>query len=341
MSRAVFLLLCLVVYTASYSTQPRMNTLLVSTTVDAASVNICSNLLDRYADSWQLVVSSEKSNKIYCCDDYDGNKIYLWIQHNPLLNLNFCDELFEEELNIGNDIISEVLFLSKHTAASGKASLTVHPIGIPQGLDSGGFIGRASPPSTFISSLYRAIYDEVNLKNLPFEITHEATHHGPYLNRPTCFVEIGSTESNWNDRDAGISWSDIIMKTLTARKNEKVQPKFVVCSIGGGHYVPKINDICRIGNEIAIGHMLASYTLQSFFEEGCTNPLGYQEIIGEIIQSTRVTYRDTEIIVFLDKKAFTAVNRNAIITFVNTLGINKIFHSVSDVKKLYECNVNV
>ena len=33
-------------------------------------------------------------------------------------------------------------------------------------------------------------------------------------------------------------------------------------SIGGGHYVPKLNDAARLGEGLHIGHALASYTLQ-------------------------------------------------------------------------------
>ena len=28
-------------------------------------------------------------------------------------------------------------------------------------------------------------------------MTLEATHHGPYVNLPTCFAEIGSSENEW------------------------------------------------------------------------------------------------------------------------------------------------
>ena len=35
-----------------------------------------------------------------------------------------------------------------------------------------------------------------------FEVTYEVTHHGPYLETPTLFIEIGSSEATWGDRDA-------------------------------------------------------------------------------------------------------------------------------------------
>jgi D-tyrosyl-tRNA(Tyr) deacylase len=41
--------------------------------------------------------------------------------------------------------------------------------------------------------LYRAIYLETNKRGMQdqFEVTLEATHHGPYASIPACFVEIG------------------------------------------------------------------------------------------------------------------------------------------------------
>jgi hypothetical protein len=44
-----------------------------------------------------------------------------------------------------------------------------------------------------IAELYRAIYLETNKRGMQdqFEVTLEATHHGPYASIPACFVEIG------------------------------------------------------------------------------------------------------------------------------------------------------
>ena len=80
-----------------------------------------------------------------------GRTFYLWLQNSPLLKLDFADALFVSKFNELNSIsskdkeelkISDILFLSKHSAASGTRSLTIHPIGIPWLADSkdSGFI---------------------------------------------------------------------------------------------------------------------------------------------------------------------------------------------------------
>ena len=41
-----------------------------------------------------------------------------------------------------------------------------------------------------------------------FEVTLETTHHGPLLDTPTLFIEIGSTEEHWGRTDAAEVWAD-------------------------------------------------------------------------------------------------------------------------------------
>ena len=115
--------------------------------------------------------------------------------------------LSPEDLSIDN-----VFFVSRHSAASGTVSLTVHPIGIPHLKEvgrNGGIAGRCSPPNPHIANLYRSILQETKLAGLDslFTITLEATHHGPFVEIPTCFIEIGSTMAQWQNPEAGMIWS--------------------------------------------------------------------------------------------------------------------------------------
>ena len=122
------------------------NVLLVATTVDAASINIAQALKESDC-SWKTW-SSTKESSILSVSAQDGqirssaatetSAVWLWIQDKPLLHMNNVDKLFNEQFLTSvleadrSDLgvsFDEVLFLSKHCAASGKASLTVHPIG--------------------------------------------------------------------------------------------------------------------------------------------------------------------------------------------------------------------
>jgi len=89
---------------------------------------------------------------------------------------------------------------------------------------------------------------------LAYEVTFEATHHGPFLTAPTFYIEQGSTEAEWGDRNA----SEAIARTLLA-----LQPLDAPIGIGlgGGHYVPRHTDLA-LGRRIAFGHLLAAYALE-------------------------------------------------------------------------------
>ena len=178
-----------------------LNTLLVSTRSDPASVNIFDSLSRR--PLWREMVKEV----LYTCENKFG-KIFMWMQDKPLLHLDRVDKLFVETYSEEVEF-NDIIFLSKHAAASGIPSLTIHPIGIPWQVDNsmtGGLPGRCSPPSFRISSLYRSLLSETRRQGLEskYQVTLEATHHGPHADIPACFVEIGSTEDIWPVKEAGM-----------------------------------------------------------------------------------------------------------------------------------------
>ena len=125
--------------------------------------------------------------------------------------------------------LSEVLFLSRHVAASGRPSLTLHAIGIPGALphgevaEFGGRNGVTVPPSPRFASLFRRLDRIATQSGLTeeFEVTLETTHHGPLLDTPTLFIEIGSTEEHWGRADAAEVWADILPKSFVSMKNKR------------------------------------------------------------------------------------------------------------------------
>jgi D-aminoacyl-tRNA deacylase len=197
----------------------KMNTLFIATQTDAASMNIAEALISKFG--WKPLIETSKNeitHEIFSIESTTSLKLYLWIINTPMLHLNYANKLFVDNfLNDPSYNPDEIIFLSRHSAASGTKSLTVHPIGIPWLDDctiSGGLPRRCSPPNPRIASLYREILMEVKSKELDntFQVTLEATHHGPYVEVPACFVEIGSSESEWEDGDAGIAWANCLSK---------------------------------------------------------------------------------------------------------------------------------
>jgi D-aminoacyl-tRNA deacylase len=145
--------------------------------------------------------------------------VHIWWYHEKLLFADDLDLLYEKETKFP---IREVLFLSRHSAASGQPSLTLHCIGVPAGLpvggvgDYGGKNGYAVPPSPRFSALFQELGRIAKEHGLTgeFDITVETTHHGPILKTPSLFIEIGSTESHWIREDAAEVWADVLGNVL-------------------------------------------------------------------------------------------------------------------------------
>ena len=145
-----------------------------------------------------------------------------------------------------------VVYLSKHRSESRRPSLTVHPIGNPRAAEFGGQPETLVPSAPrWMTAALRGLRNEA--KGLAYEVTFEATHHGPYLTAPTFYIEQGSTEAEWADREAS---------RMIARVLLYLQPLDapIAIGLGGGHYVPRHTDLA-LRRRIAFGHLLAAYVL--------------------------------------------------------------------------------
>ncbi len=151
-----------------------------------------------------------------------------------------------------------MVYLSKHRSESCTPSLTVHPIGNPGTAELGGRPGQLVPaaPCWMTAALRRL---RAAAAGLPYEVTFEATHHGPYLETPTFFIEQGSTETEWADARA----SEAIARALVDL--EPVEAPVAV-GLGGGHYVPRHTDVA-VARRVAFGHLLSAHALEGLTED--------------------------------------------------------------------------
>lgn len=147
-----------------------------------------------------------------------------------------------------------VVYLSMHRAKSGEPSLTVHPIGNPAAAEFGGRPGVLVPSAPrWMTAALRRLSREA--AGLAYTVTFEATHHGPRLDAPTFYIEQGSTEKEWRDREASraIARALVDLEPLDAP---------VAIGLGGGHYVPRHTDLAR-ERRVAFGHLIPTYALES------------------------------------------------------------------------------
>lgn len=160
-------------------------------------------------------------------------------------------EFAEKEFNN----IDFIIFVSRHSSEAGVPSLTVHTPGNFGTADFGGSPGEIcfSNPNAQKVAL-KELQVQRDQLNLDFEVSMEATHHGPLTGKPTMFIEIGSDEEQWINPKAGEAIATSVMKAVDYR--EYSFPKAV--GIGGGHYCQQ-HTLVMLFREYAIGHVLAKY----------------------------------------------------------------------------------
>jgi D-aminoacyl-tRNA deacylase len=159
----------------------------------------------------------------------------------------------------GGSAITRVLFLSKHSAASGKRSLTVHSVGNLGGdAKFGGQPRRIVPPDPeAATALLRALSDVA--PGCGASATFESTHHGPVLEVPALFVEVGSTLADWRNDAMAEAVARAVLGAWMPLADRPPAGE-AVAGVGGGHYHPKHTDFAR-RTGTPVGHLVPDHAL--------------------------------------------------------------------------------
>ncbi|KAK7346160.1 hypothetical protein VNO80_20675 [Phaseolus coccineus] len=307
------------------STKLTMVALLVATSSDPASINPANALLAM--PGWQPGPHFQDDMKSFV---NEGVRVLLHAK--SIVVEDDLDRRWEE---VTGEVVNEVIFFSKHTAVSNKPALTVHPIGVPHLREGdvppqGGRPGWAALPNPRMGPWLRLLKNIAQAHNLvpEFEITLEATHHGPVTNKPTMFLEIGSTEDYWKRQDAAqvmalLVWEGLGLGGGTdvgnwSRENDN---KKILLGIGGGHYAPRHMDVVLKDN-VWVGHLLSGYSVpmedpnQSKGETNVEIGGTWRESIKAAYEATKSAFPGGEILAHLDHKSFKGWQRNAITGFL-------------------------
>jgi D-aminoacyl-tRNA deacylase len=226
--------------------------LIVTSKEDIASMNIRDFLLS--------TVGWEDSGSMF-----DGSPILTYGNFNMILiqdiHLHFeeLDVRLKEETGIEPECI---IFASRHRSESGLRTLTVHPLGNYGEAAFGGSEGLLVP--TIPRLMSQALLSlRKNASALDFEVSFECTHHGPFLQTPTFFIEIGSDESAWPEKPVG----EILAKTILELDSPKdTKDDIIAVGVGGGHYAPRHSDVA-LNHKISMGHMVPNYALEHLDED--------------------------------------------------------------------------
>ena len=213
------------------------------------------------------------------------------------LNRDHLDRDLESAFNERTDLL---VYLSKHRSETGRPSLTVHPIGNPAEAELGGQPRTLAPSAPrWMTAALRALHRAGQA--LPYEVTFEASHHGPYVTSPTFYIEQGSTEREWVDREASRAIGRVL---LSLRPSDAP----IAVGIGGGHYMPRQTDVA-LRRHIAFGHLLPSYILEK-------RPSG---LIEQAIDRT-----EGATLAYLHRKALSKPDVRIIENQLNSLGVRVV-----------------
>lgn len=203
-----------------------------------------------------LIIASKK--------DKAGINITTQLSQFPRENFNFYlveDEIIYTE-NLDLEKINKydfIIFASKHESEKKEKTLSIHAPGNWRSAELGGESGKASRTSAqFQKQLFEKLNLNVNASGLgeKYKVTLECTHHGPLIDKPCVFIEIGSTQTEWEDRRAGFILAKTILETI---QNFQPNPyNEVAIGIGGPHYCPNFNKI-QLKSNIAISHVIPNY----------------------------------------------------------------------------------
>jgi D-aminoacyl-tRNA deacylase len=126
-----------------------------------------------------------------------------------------------------------------------------------------------------------------------YEVGMECTHHGPTdVGAPSMFVEVGSSQSEWDDPDAARAVAQAILDLRGVAPDRTpengggdVHRRHLV-GIGGGHYAPRFERVVR-ETDWAVGHIAADWGLDAM--DDLESEVS-QRVLAEAFEASRAAY---------------------------------------------------
>lgn len=195
------------------------------------------------------------------------------------------ESIFNE--NIDKEIEADLfIFATKHQSEAKVPSLSCH---VPGNWGKAEFGGEDKKlciaPAVYLKEVFLLLNKGISRdlshpKNPPpptsnLQVTLECTHHGPYLEKPCFFIEIGSSEEQWKNKEYGEVIAKTIINILKNKNNNPAHPPppsssekgvKVVFGIGGPHYCSNFNKVL-LRTDIAVGHVCPKYQLENLDKE--------------------------------------------------------------------------
>ena len=217
---------------------------------DIAGMNIKDCLLRLF--DFKETEEEFEGEKVYEAN-VEGEKIKLYTTEKESIDCENIDEKINADF---------IVFATKHQSKSGIASLSVHIQGNWSKAEFGGSDRKLCIADA--DYLRECLFKLKELaKDNNYEIIQECTHHGPYLAKTPCmFIEIGSSEKQWPDKQAG----EIIAKTIMSIIPKKPKHYKTAFGIGGLHHCPNFKKAME-KSDLAFGHVCPKYMIEYLDKE--------------------------------------------------------------------------
>jgi len=223
--------------------------LLVSSNKDIASLNIANQILQHYP--FKKTIETFQNNPVYTANLNKKLVTFIRLNEESVDAQNLPKNFPEAKL---------IVFVSRHSSQSGTPTLTVHPPGNVADADFGGLprTVSVSPATAMSNTLKMLTLFQQKLGLLDYEVSFEVTHHGPSLDVPAMFVELGSSMPQWTDSKAAYA---VACATISAIENfESAPTQKAVIGIGGTHYNKKFTHMA-LNEGVIFGHMIPKYAV--------------------------------------------------------------------------------
>src|SRR5208337_3594902 len=162
---------------------------LVHSTRDIAGVNIAQRLLQLFP--FAKTKQTYQENQVNLAEINGKQIIFITLKEEAVNAQNLQEDFPSAQL---------IVFISRHSSQSGIPTLSVHTPGNFAEAGLGGLPRTVSvSPATAMRDALKTLLHYKEELSLNYEVSYECTHHGPSLNVPAMFVELGSSPAQWND----------------------------------------------------------------------------------------------------------------------------------------------
>ena len=265
--------------------------LIVASTRDLAGVNIAQQIMQHYV--FEKSSESFQQNPIYL-KRIRNREVKLLFINEEIIDTQFITDFFKPEL---------LVFVSRHSSVSRIPTLSVHTPGNLGKAEFGGVPKKVSvSPASAMKDALKEMETEREEMKLDYEVSYECTHHGPSLDVPTMFTELGSSSKEWKDLKAAEA---VAHATMAAISKDSRYP--AVLGIGGPHYNKKFTRMA-LTTEKAFGHIIPKYAVS---------------VVGaEMIRQCAERTVENVGTVVLDWKGITGEFKERLVKTVNEIGLS-------------------